>query len=79
MKVKMEMDLTPQEALELFAGNVDSLQKAMLKMFESQVRQNAGKESDVMEFWRSMAQKSQEMFDAYNRAGESPGGDNKKR
>lgn len=78
MKLKMEVDLTPEEALELFAGNVENLQQAILNMFNAQMQQAVHKDSDVMEFWRTMTKKSQEMFETYSQAGQSSASDKKK-
>ena len=63
MKVKIEVDLTPQEMLELFEGNIETLQKAMLNI----MLQGAGSGTDKngLEFWQTMARKSQEMFEQY--------------
>ena len=66
MKVKIEVDLTPKEMLELFEGNIESLQKAMLKMMMQTTGDTAGG-NNALEFWQTMAQKSQEMFEQYQK------------
>lgn len=67
MKIKLEMDISPEELLELFAGNQELLQQAMLKLFKQSMPQSAASEANVLEFWQSMAKRSQEMFDQYQK------------
>lgn len=67
MKIKIEVDMTPQEMLELFEGNVESLQKAMINLFMQSVPQAGSTDSNVMEFWQSMAKQSQKMFEQYQK------------
>lgn len=67
MKIKIEVDMTPQEMLELFEGNVESLQKAMINLFMQSVPQAGSTDSNVMEFWQTMAKQSQKMFEQYQK------------
>ena len=52
--------------LELFEGNIEALQKAMLAMMK-QASGETSVENNVLEFWQNMAQKSQEMFEQYQK------------
>lgn len=67
MKIKIEVDMTPEEMLELFEGNVESLQKAMINLFMQSVPQADSADSNVMEFWQTMAKQSQKMFEQYQK------------
>lgn len=67
MKINIEVDMTPQEMLELFEGNVESLQKAMINLFMQSVPQAGSTDSNVMEFWQTMATQSQKMFEQYQK------------
>lgn len=67
MKIKIEVDMTPQEMLELFEGNVESLQKAMINLFMQSVPKAGSTDSNVMEFWQTMAKQSQKMFEQYQK------------
>lgn len=67
MKIKVEVDMTPQEVLELFEGNVESLQKAMINLFMQSVPQAGAGDSNIMEFWQNMAKQSQKMFEQYQK------------
>ncbi|ABD80587.1 hypothetical protein [Saccharophagus degradans] len=72
MKIKMEIDISPQEVLELFEGNVESLQKAMLgtiaHSYDQAVKNNDFQPQQIFDFWQGMAEKSQAMFTEYSQA-----------
>lgn len=68
MKIKIEVDMTPQEVLELFEGNVESLQKAMINLFLQSVPKAGSKDANIMEFWQDMAEQSQKMFEQYQKS-----------
>lgn len=62
MKIKMEIDISPQEVLELFEGNVESLQKAMLgtiaHSYDQAVKNNDFQPQQIFDFWQGMAEKA---------------------
>lgn len=70
MKIKMEIDISPQEVLELFEGNVESLQKAMLgtiaHSYDQALKNNEFQPQQIFDFWQGMAEKSQTMFNEYS-------------
>ena len=68
MKIKVEADITPKELLELFEGNIDALQKAMLNMLLQTMPKAGVGENNAVEFWKMMAQKSQDMFEQYQKS-----------
>lgn len=71
MKIKMEIDISPEEVLELFEGNVDTLQRAMLgsiaHSFDHAVKSNEFKPQQIFDFWQGMAEKSQAMFEEHTK------------
>jgi hypothetical protein len=78
VKVTFELDITPKEVLELFEGNVEGLQKAMMELFLKKMppMMNATSaktgENSMMEFWQAMAEKSTSMFEQYQKPTTSP-------
>lgn len=71
MKIKCEIDLTPEELLKLFEGNTEALQKAFLTNVMQTMSagfkppETGGKDNDVAKFWQLMAEKSNTMFEQY--------------
>ena len=68
MKIKIETEISPQELLELFEGNVDALQKAIMASVVQQMPGMGGGENSAMAFWQAMAGKGQEMFEQYQQS-----------
>lgn len=65
MKITCEIDVTPEELLELFEGNAETLQKAMMEMLLKTMSVSKQPENDAMKFWQLMSEKSDEMFEQY--------------
>ncbi|VUD69034.1 hypothetical protein TDB9533_04398 [Thalassocella blandensis] len=65
MKLKCELDITAEEALELFEGNTENLQKAMVAFFIKSMSESKKNDNEAMRFWQLMAEKSGDMFDQY--------------
>lgn len=78
MKIKFEVDVTPEEVLELFEGNTEALQKAMITYFLKSVPTSKGSEQDMFKFWQTMAEKSSEMFNSFQPSASAPSPKNKK-
>lgn len=68
MKINFEVDITPEEVKELFEGNMDVLQKAMLEMFMRQMSHVKTPDNDMVAFWQSMAERSNDIFKQYQDA-----------
>ena len=67
MKITFEVDITPEEVQELFKGNMDSLQRALIELFMRQMPKATVPDNDIMSFWQSMAERSSEMFEQYQK------------
>lgn len=68
MKINFEVDITPEELKELFEGNMDVLQRGLTELFVKQMSQVKTPDNNVMAFWQSMAEKSTDMFEQYQKA-----------
>ena len=66
MKVTMEVDISPQEVLELFEGNVESLQRAllagMMQMSEKAMKDNGLQPNQFYDYWKQAAEAGQNFF-----------------
>ena len=65
MKIKFEVDISAEEALELFEGNTESLQKAMVSFFIKSMSESPKNDNEALKFWQMMAERSGEMFEQY--------------
>lgn len=65
MKIKFEVDISAEEALELFEGNTESLQKAMVAFFIKSMSESKKSDNEAMKFWQLMSEKSGDMFEQY--------------
>lgn len=69
MKFNIELDITPAEVKELFEGNMDVLQRSIVETFMRQMSNvQSSPNGDLVSFWQSMAEKSTEMFEQYQKA-----------
>lgn len=68
MKIKFEVDVTPEELLELFEGNTETVQKAFIQLFMRQMSGAAVPENAVVEFWKSVLDKNTTLFEQYQNA-----------
>ncbi len=68
MKISFEVDITPEEVKELFEGNMDVLQRALMELFVKQMSQVKTPNNTVMAFWQMMSEKSTDMFEQYQKA-----------
>jgi len=68
MKITFEVDITPDEVQELFEGNMESLQRALLELFMRQMPKVTSPDQDMISFWQSMAERSTAMFEQYQQA-----------
>jgi len=67
MKINLEVDISPEEVKELFEGNMEMLQRSLAELFVRQVSQVKTVDNNVAAFWQSMAEKSTEMFEQYQK------------
>lgn len=67
MKINVEVDISPQELQELFQGNMEMVQKAILDMLVKNSAKPSMPDNEMLNFWQSMAEKSAAMFEHYQR------------
>jgi len=68
MKIKCELDVSPEELLTLFDGNMESLQRVMLELLMKHTAKPHEANESVAAFWQTMSEKSTDMFEQYQQA-----------
>lgn len=68
MKLHFELDITPQEVLALFDGNVETLQRAFAEFLLKQMTQSPPADNAMAAFWQAMSERSGDMFKYYQAA-----------
>lgn len=65
MKLSFELDITPEEVLQLFDGNVEALQRSIVELLMKQMTHSKTADNSMMAFWQAMSERSSDIFKQY--------------